>query len=307
MKFSIQGLVWLLIVALFVEIRAPMRAQAVSETIIAASAKRHYWLVVPPNPAPDRPMPIVFLFHGANLTGMALQKQGFTPLALREKFIAVYPDGLDGHWDGGREYVGGRGDDIQFVSTLIDSLAKRFPVDQRRIYATGESNGGIFCYTLAARLSERIAAIAPVVGELSIDIARHFPPKTPVSVIAFNGTADTFVPFDGVPEAALMSATRSAASWRVWDGCAARPDLQDVPLVEVDRQAGLRIARVDFTGGQGGSEVVLYIVKGGGHTWPGFDTNKVWAKQAGKTAQSIDATKLIWEFFVAHPKGAAAP
>jgi len=44
--------------------------------------------------------------------------------------------------------------------------ARLYAVDPRRIYATGISNGAVFSHYLAAHLSPRIAAIAPVVGEL---------------------------------------------------------------------------------------------------------------------------------------------
>jgi len=37
-------------------------------------------------------------------------------------------------------------------------------MDPKRVYATRMSNGGMMCYRLAAELSKRIAAIAPVSG-----------------------------------------------------------------------------------------------------------------------------------------------
>ncbi|MCY2929829.1 MAG: hypothetical protein NTV86_10115, partial [Planctomycetota bacterium] len=47
----------------------------------------------------------------------------------------------------------------------------------RRVYATGMSNGGMMCYRLAAELSDRIAAVAPVSGTQAIEEGN---PKRPV-------------------------------------------------------------------------------------------------------------------------------
>jgi polyhydroxybutyrate depolymerase len=53
------------------------------------------------------------------------------------------------------------------------------------------------------------------------------------------------------------------------------------------------------------AEVVVFRINGGGHTWPDspitdrLEKNGTWP--AGKTNKDINATKLIWSFFEAHP------
>jgi poly(3-hydroxybutyrate) depolymerase/sugar lactone lactonase YvrE len=52
--------------------------------------------------------------------------------------------------------------DLRYVETLIQDLSATYKVDDRRIYATGISNGAMFCYLLLATRPERFAAVAPV-------------------------------------------------------------------------------------------------------------------------------------------------
>jgi polyhydroxybutyrate depolymerase len=65
------------------------------------------------------------------------------------------------------------------------------------------------------------------------------------------------------------------------------------------KQDGLRVTRKRYGGGKEGSEVVLYVVEGGGHTWPG----RTWSlPMLGKTTRSISANDLMWEFFRRHAR-----
>jgi polyhydroxybutyrate depolymerase len=48
-----------------------------------------------------------------------------------------------------------------------------------------------------------------------------------------------------------------------------------------------------------GTEVTLYVIEGGGHTWPGKSSGY---SPIGKVSMDIDATEFIWEFFQMHPK-----
>jgi poly(3-hydroxybutyrate) depolymerase len=56
--------------------------------------------------------------------------------------------------------------------------------------------------------------------------------------------------------------------------------------------------------GCGARAVELYEIRGGGHTWPGGP--RVTAPRLGRTTRELDATRAIWDFFAAHPRGAAA-
>jgi polyhydroxybutyrate depolymerase len=252
-------------------------------------------------------MPLVLIFHGSGNTGALVESSlGFTALQSRKYFLAIYPDGIDKAWNGGREEPtsldSARSDDVGFVSALIDEMGVRFKIDPKRIFATGSSNGAIFCDTLAVRLSERIAAIGPVNGTLGPSVPAKFPPKHPVSVISFNGTADPFVPFMGVqvPGHQLLSAPDTIAFWVKVDGCDTAATVTEIPKAVPDD--GTAVKRLVFGNGREGTEVVAYIIAHGGHTWPGYHTYPGWAKLAGKTAMSANATEAIWDFFAAHPK-----
>jgi len=90
---------------------------------------------------------------------------GFSDLAEREQFIAVYPDGTGPadvrSWNAGAccSFALERGvDDVAFVDELLDRLIADYSVDPRRIYATGFLSGGMFAYTLAIERPERFAA-----------------------------------------------------------------------------------------------------------------------------------------------------
>lgn len=231
---------------------------------------------------------------------------GFTQLGERKGFLTAYPDGIGHEWNGGRKAPissdSAKSDDVAFVSAVIDDLAARYRIDPRRIYATGSSNGAIFCHTLAARLFERIAAIGPVSGSMGESIAKHFRPKKPVSVISFNGTDDHLVPYAGYPAngEGQLSVPDTIAFWVGADRCDPKAVITTDKASPLDD--GLTIIRLSYSKGAGGTEVCPFIIGHGGHTWPGQHTDPVWARTAGKTAMSINATELMWDFFDRHPK-----
>src|SRR5207237_8315757 len=120
-------------------------------------------------------------WDGGGSKSRQMERFGRDAVCDREGFAVVYPEGEHGHWNDGRGDANGSApvDDVAFIRTLIDTLAAAYPIDTDRVYATGISNGGIMSYRLACDLSDKIAAIAPVVGEGSESVAQACQPARP--------------------------------------------------------------------------------------------------------------------------------
>ena len=189
----------------------------------------------------------------------------------------------------------GKADDVAFIGKLLDDLGTVVKVDEKRVYACGMSNGAMMCYRLAAELSDRIAAIAPVAGTIAIEESK---PKRPVPVIHFHGTKDTFVPFEMAKGKRLVHEAQgvedSIQTWVKLNGCDEKPKT-DVLSKDGDE---MKVTRKTYGGGKDGAEVVLIVIEDGGHTWPG---QKPPVSFMGKSAMNISANDLMWEFFQKHP------
>jgi polyhydroxybutyrate depolymerase len=189
-------------------------------------------------------------------------------------------------------------DDVAFIRKLLDDLGGVINLDKMRVFATGMSNGGMMCYRLAAELSDRLAAIAPVAGTMAFEQAH---PKRSVSIIHFHGTADDLVPFGGptVDAKRLMAFKSVEESIRIWselDNCPTIPSIKVFPEKASD---GTSVRQTTYGPGRDDAEVVLIEVRGGGHTWPG--RQPPWGALIGKSTVHISANNLIWEFFRRHP------
>jgi polyhydroxybutyrate depolymerase len=265
---------------------------------------RTYLVHLPPKFDGKKPAPVVLIFHGA-WANAAIQAafSGMSKKADIAGFVAVYPNGLGGTFNAWAKpsATGRPADDVKFVSRLLDDLATFINVDAKRVYATGMSNGGMMCYRLAAELSDRIAAVAPVAGTLCIDKPS---PTRPVPVIHFHGTADTLVPFNGPDQRTpkflnFKSVEDTVRTWVDLNGCPEKPETTNLSDTAKD---GTTVTRKVYGPGKDGAEVILYVIEGGGHTWPG--QNPI-VGFLGKSTGDIVANDLIWEFFQKHPMKAA--
>lgn len=274
-----------------------IRSLTIDETVRTAIVH------VPKKYRPDQPAPLILALHGAAMTGEAMEH--FTKLNVTSEdkgFIVVYPDGTGKKplltWNAGSfaNGVGSQADDLGFLNQLLDDVETVVNVDKKRVYACGMSNGGMMCYRLAAELSRRIAAIAPVAGTMAIGDAR---PSRPISVIHFHGTADALVPYEAESgKSHFWLKTRSVAdsinAWRTLNGCLNQSPRVDVLSAPDDE---LEVVRSVYGPGTDNTEVVLIKIVGGGHTWPG-ELPPV--KFLGKSSLSVSANELMWAFFEKH-------
>ena len=269
-------------------------------TLQAGGLTRRYYLYLPSTWHRDRPAPLVLVFHGGGgrASGIA-PHTGFSRLAERDDFVVAYPQGVKGRWNDGRGYAATH-DDVGFVRALLDTLGRELAIDPRRVYATGISNGAMFSYRLACDLPGTFAAVAPVAGAMPVDLAPACAHTQPLSVLAFQGTADPLMPYSGGGVAhrrgRVLSAERSIAFWATVSGCTAAPVTTDEPDRTTD---GTRVRRTVYGTCREGRSVELYTIEGGGHTWPGGPPV---GGAVGRVTREIDATPLIWTFFAEHPK-----
>ena len=280
--------------------------------------ERTFHVYVPSSFNKSVKFPLVIALHGRGGNGESMilvTKKGFDRLADKDGFIVVYPDGIELNWNDGRmdEEANDRAhkrniDDVGFISDLIDSMIKNYNTDPKRVYVTGISNGAIMSYRLACELSDKITAIAPVDGNIPQMLLPECIPLGPVSVLAINNINDPLVPFEGgeifghfhrVKLGRVLSANGSIDFWVKRDKCSASPIMSEEP--DRDPKDGTRVFRKEYANGINGTEVILYSIEGGGHTWPGgFQYLPVWI--IGKTSRDINASVVIWSFFKRHSR-----
>jgi polyhydroxybutyrate depolymerase len=272
-----------------------------TRTLLHGGRERSYIVHLPPGHDPARPAPVVLVLHGGGgHAGNAQRMTGFDAVADAEGFIVVYPNGTGRlrdrllTWNAGRccgyaaqQHI----DDVGFARALLADLGAVARVDERRVYATGMSNGAIMAYRLACELSDVIAAIGPVAATQD---PADCSPTRPVPVLHIHGDDDQHAPFEGgvgaesLAGVAFTSVEQTLAFWVRHNGCD--------PTPRTAERGNLR--HTVYEGCQADAAVELYTVLGGGHAWPGGQPG--WPGADIPTGE-LDASRVIWEFFAEHP------
>lgn len=257
-------------------------------SIQVGNLTRIYDLHVPSSYNSQKAVPLVLVFHGASSDGKAMEQMtGFSRLAEQEGFIAVYPDAINQHWDARRRNMPETTNDVGFISALIDKLDEKYNIDRQRIYATGFSNGGMFTQRVACELSDKVAAVSIVAATMPENLSQTCQPTKPVPVLLMHGTNDALIPY-GPPGKALLSLADTVKFWSNHNQCSA--DRQSKSLPDV---AQVRLETYQNCANK--TDVMLYTIEGGGHSWAGAD-----AAETTGSSQQMDATEVIWDFFSKH-------
>ncbi|HEY7126920.1 MAG TPA: PHB depolymerase family esterase [Ktedonobacterales bacterium] len=272
-----------------------------AKTLTFDGQQRTYHVHLPPAYNGQQSLPLVLVFHGLGGDGPGMVAlTHMNTVADQQKFIVVYPDGLNRRWAFGKAPLLGGVDDPGFINALVPQLEKDLKIDQKRIYTTGMSNGGLFVEYLACQPSSPFAAFADVSATMPTILSLACKPVRAVPILTIHGTDDPIVPYNGGSSSigimGGLTAPQTAARWASIDGCNPTPATSNLPDKVND---GTHIQQNIYGGCQQGSQVVFYIVQGGGHTWPsGFQYLPV--SMVGKTSRQMDASQVIWEFFQKH-------
>jgi polyhydroxybutyrate depolymerase len=282
-------------------------------TLRSGGFAREVSVHVPPAIAAGKPLPLVLGLHGAGGSGdHFLTDDGWDAMADAKGFIVAAPDGLPARprmpadfvtnprlWNSGQlSPASPRAtiDDVAFVEELIDFLERRLPVDDRRVYVTGHSNGGGMTFRLAAGLSNRVTAIATVAGQVAIEHPRVARPMPTLYII---GAKDPLMPENGGDAPTTWGARQTLpvpeylGRWAAALGCSRTAE-------SLSDRDGVRTS-VYRAATSGGASLTVVRIEGHGHAWPGARVNRLGEKVLGPIANKLDATDAIWRFFAAAP------
>ncbi len=233
--------------------------------------------------------PLLISLHGRGI-GAGWNQAGmmkFEPIADREKFVVVYPDAENGEWD-----LGGT-KDLEFMSVIMNEMSVLHDIDLERVYASGFSMGGMFSYTLACKMPDKIAAIAPgngypLWGESGCVQTRSVP------IFHMHGTADDFVPYSGIHD---FLETKIAAY-----GCPTTPTTTDpYPVSDPNSKSFKEVWGPCNNGNGSPSEITLVSVAGMIHDWAtaGKANTNEDPEFAGKPFD-VDGSEEAWGFLKKH-------
>lgn len=252
----------------------------------SGGVNRSYLLHVPASYDGAHGVPLVLNLHGFGSNGRQQALYSRLPAKADEAgFILVSPDGTGSplHWT----YPGlGSVDDAAFMRELLDRVESDLCIDARRVFVAGISNGAAFAQIVACAIPDRITAVAAVAALVYPQRCKE---DAPVAVISFHGTDDPCVPYTGGTSACgqrlpVPAVEVSAKNWATHDGCDIAP---------AEQRFSPHVRTVAYSRCKDEVAVVLFVIEGGGHTWPGA----VDVPRLGTTTHEIDATDEIWQFF----------
>jgi polyhydroxybutyrate depolymerase len=160
--------------------------------------------------------PVIFAFHGHAGTSRFAARWEYEKLW--PEAVVVYPQGLptkgmtdpEGVKAGWQQRAGDEGDrDLKFFDAMLESLKKDYAIDEKRVFATGHSNGGKMTYLLWETRGKEFAAFAPSAAPGGLGMRRNVPkplfhigsPEDPIVKFAWQkASIDAAIKLDGCDE-----------------------------------------------------------------------------------------------------------
>ena len=237
-------------------------------TMQSEGIERTYRLHIPENMPENGPLVIVLHGYGNPNPG------NMNETADRHLFAACYPQGEKDSrgkacWNVGYPFQHDMTvDDVEFLTQLVHQLQQKHGFSKQDVFCVGMSNGGEMCYQVAAQRPGLFAAVAPVSGLMMEWLYKSDNATHPVSLFEIHGTEDRTSAWQGDPDnkggwGEYMPVPLAVHFWAAKNRCT---------VMQTDTIIGKapnhrKIVKHRFSGGLNNSEVWLYEVIGGGHSW----------------------------------------
>lgn len=284
---------------------------------ISIDGKNRYYDVYIPNDVKSNPELVIQLHGGTqNKNELYSKKAGaskfWKEVADKEKFILIVPNGTDTdtgegkgdklNWNDCRIhlkdfYV----DDVIFISDLIDLCIKKYYANNKKVFVTGVSNGGLMCYRLALEVPNKIAAIASFNANL-YKASECKDSGIPIPVMIVNGKKDAFMPFYGGKtkyrdEDALSS--RATVDFWVKNN---KLENAETSIIKIGKNK--EVTHTLFGNQNSKNQVSYYEIENEGHTMPGkkYVLSRFIQRFVGKQNQDVEGAEMAWEFFKTQSK-----
>ena len=258
-------------------------AYAQLDSIFDQGGYRTFIVHEPTGYSPSNQYPLILNLHG--LSSSAAFQQNYTQfnnVSDSLGFIVVYPNGISNSWT----TIGNS--DVDFLSNLIDTIRLDYSCNSC-LFVTGFSQGGFMTYKFANTTPHTVTAIAVGSGNMSFALQNNSSSAPQIPVMHFHGTDDNIVSYGGT---VLISPVDSTIQWWVkHNNCTSTPIFSNAPNSNLTD--GSTVEKYFYGGGSNGSEVTLYKVINGGHTWSGATPIPIF----GATNLDINQSALIGSFF----------
>lgn len=268
----------------------PTPGTTVSEGYVPSGGLARRFIVIKPEPATEG-APVLVLLHATSMTPEVMANVTRAGRLAADYGAWVYlPEAIGAHWNDTPAALIGA-DDVAFIRTLIDTSVRSNRLDASRVFVAGYSNGGFMAERVACELSSRIAGGASIAATFRDAMAARCRPTHPMPFALFQGTADILVPYRG--QLTLQGAREAFDQWGAYSDC--RGPAATTPLPDVDPFDGTRVNLTRSNRCRNGSEIRLYTIENGGHTWPNSNYTLT-TLELGLTTRDIDATTELWQF-----------
>jgi len=263
-----------LITAAFIAVA--LLASVGKSSAIDSSQNRPYRIVLPDASMSSAGYPVIIYLHGYTSSSLAVERfMGLTSAAKSKGVISIFPEGTIDAWGATFwnatpaccNFFDSKVNDSEYLRNLIDEISAKYPIDKRRIYLAGHSNGGFMANRMACEHSDQIAGIVSVAGAIFSDV-KDCKATQPVSVLQVHGIQDPVITYEsgnlnGQP---YPSANQTVKSWAKINGCKVGPIKSKKNLGIEKSSKNLETSVLTFSKCKESTSVQLWSMSGVGHT-----------------------------------------